>query len=508
MASDRVSFGSLATGGGVRPGDGPFHVLLLADFSGRGGRGEPARPLGEQNPVFLDVDDYEQKLARFGAEVRIPLGGDDAAAIVIRPDQIDDLHPDALFDKLEVFAALRGLRKRLSDRSTFDSAAAEVRSWASEGAEPAAEPGESAAESAESSDDTMARLLGDRPAHADAAAAAPAKAGIDALIRRIVAPHIVPDTDREQAALTERIDEAVAAQMRSLLHDPGFQALEADWRSVHFLVSSLELDEDLRLAVLDVTKVDLAADLTAAEDLRQTGLFKLLVSQTLGTQGGEPWGVVAGAYAFDKTTADADLLGRIAKIAKAAGAPFVASASNRLAGCESIAATPDPVDWTLRADDDAEAAWADVRKLPEAAWLALGLPRIMLRLPYGESTEPTDRFEFEEFDGTAGHEAYLWGQPGVVIAQVLAAGFTRDGWSLDPSLYHDVGDVPMHVYSTGGERCVTPPAEVYLTDRAGQRLQRMGLTALLSVQGRDLVRLRGIASLSDPVTALAGRWNG
>jgi len=507
--SGRVFFGTLATGGGVRPGSGAFRVLLVGDFSGRDARGAK-EPLAGRRVRFLDVDNWEQVLASLRPEVTVP-AGKDGPPIAIRPAEIDDFHPDNLFDKLEVFQALRSLRKRLADPASFDDAAAEVRSWASEPAapgapSPAAEPAGPEAP-AEAQGDMLGRLLGDRPPQAEQATPAEtAKSSIDAILRSVVGPYVVPDTDKEQAALLGRVDEAAAAQMRAILHDAGFQALEAAWRGVHFLVTHIETDEDLRLHLMDATKTELIADLMAGDDLQSTAWFQTLVTQTVGTQGGKPWSLVAGTFAFDKALVDAALLGRLAKVAKAAGAPFVAAARDRVAGCESLAASPDPDTWTLAPDADAEAAWAELRKLPEAGWLALGLPRMLLRLPYGPKTDAIDRFEFEEFVEGCGHECYLWASPALALVQVLAAGFREHGWQMAAELYRDVEDLPMHVYTADGERQIMPCAEVYLSDRAGLALQEMSLTALLSVRGRNVLRVRGIASLADPPAALAGRW--
>ena len=49
--------------------------------------------------------------------------------------------------------------------------------------------------------------------------------------------------------------------MRDILHHPDFRALEAAWRSLHFLIRRLETDEQLTVSVLDVTKAELTADL-------------------------------------------------------------------------------------------------------------------------------------------------------------------------------------------------------------------------------------------------------
>ena len=47
--------------------------------------------------------------------------------------------------------------------------------------------------------------------------------------------------------------------MRAVLQEPAFQALEARWRALELLVS--RADEAVEIAVLDVTRAELLADL-------------------------------------------------------------------------------------------------------------------------------------------------------------------------------------------------------------------------------------------------------
>jgi len=507
--SGQVSFGRLAPqsgdGGG---GSGAFGILVMGDFSGRAGRGA-VEPLTGRRRINVDVDNWERVLGSLGAEVRIPVG---AGEIVFAPSEIDDFHPDFLYSKLEVFRALRSLRERLMNGSTFDAATGEVRSWASAAQDAPALPAPGVAAEDDADTDLLGRLLGDRPAGAakPAAAGEQAPAGaIDSLIRGIVAPHIVPDRDKEQSALVACVDEAVAAQMRGILHDPGFQVIEAAWRGVQFLVSHLETDEGLRLAVMDVSKDELAADLLAVDDLQRTALYEMLVSQTLGTQGGKPFSVLCAAYVFDKTVLDAAVLGRMSKIACAARAPIVAGATGHVAGCESIAAEPDPRQWAWKPDPEAEAAWGVLGKLPEAGWLALGLPRMLMRQPYGSASDPVDAFDFEELDEGRCHEDFLWGSAGVAMAEALGAAFTDAGWLMGAQLFHEAADLPAYVYTdSDSDRRIMPCAEVYLTDRAAQAIQELGLTALLSVQSQNVVRIRGIAAVGSSGRALSGPWSG
>ncbi len=521
--SGQVSFGRLAGrsgDSGDSGGSGAFRILVMADFSGRAARGVREGLAGRKR-IALDVDNWERVLGSLGAEVRIPVG---QSEIVFTPKEIDDFHPDWLYSKQEIFRALRELRERLMNGSTFQSAADEVRSWAAVGTEPqtpsqdagnapaAGEPiGQAAGES-----DLLGKLLGKRPAGANGPASGAggtsgrtAASAADSLIRGIVGPYIVPDRDKEQSALVACVDKAVTGQMRRILHHPDFQALEAAWRGVQLLVTHLETDENLRLSVMDVSKDELAADVLSVDELQTSALYDLLVAKTLGTQGAKPWSVLCAACAFDKTVLDAAVLGRLSKIAHAARAPLVAGATDRVAGCQSIAAEPDPRHWAWRPDADSQAAWDILRKLPEAAWVALGLPRILLRQPYGHGSDSVDGFEFEELDGAGEHEEYLWGSSAFALAEALGAAFTDDGWEMAAEMFHEIADLPAYVYrDADGDRAVKPCAEVCLTDRAAQAIQDQGLTALLSVQGKNAVRIRGVAAVAEPVAALAGPWGG
>jgi type VI secretion system protein ImpC len=168
----------------------------------------------------------------------------------------------------------------------------------------------------------------------------------ESFLNRIVQPHLVPDIEERQSEILAIVDATTGELMRAILHHPDYQAMEAAWRGLHFAVSRIEIGEELMLYLFDVSKAELAADLGSAEDLKATATYKLLVEQTLGISGEEPWAVLAGIYSFGETGEDAGLLGRMAKIAKATGAPFISSTSNTLLGCEPLAQTPDPRNWS------------------------------------------------------------------------------------------------------------------------------------------------------------------
>ena len=245
--------------------------------------------------------------------------------------------------------------------------------------------------------------------------------------------------------------------------------------------------------------------MTSHEKLSGTGLYRRLVTETVDTPGAEPWGAVLGLYEFGPTLADAALLSRIAKVVQAAGAPFLAGARPDFVGCASLAATPDPDDWK-KTEDDGAVIWEELRALPEAAWVALALPRLMLRRPYGAKTEPIDSFPFEEVPGLPENESYVWGNGALACALVLTGAFEQAGWDLKPETAAEIQGLPAHVFKDGLETRVTPPSEVVLTVRAVEKLLEAGLVPVLSLKGSESVRVARLQPVASPLRALAGRW--
>jgi type VI secretion system protein ImpC len=290
--------------------------------------------------------------------------------------------------------------------------------------------------------------------------------------------------------------------MRSILHHPEFQALEAAWRSVHFLVKRLETDPSLGIKVLDLTRVEFEEDLDS-DKLEGSAIYKLVVDKTVGTPGGERWSVIVGNYTFDNSDASLALLSRVGEVARRAGALFIGAGHPRIVGCESLAETPDPDDWSPPADAAPSETWTSLIGA-QAAHVALAIPRFLLRLPYGTATNETESFDFEEVQQTPGHEDYLWSNPAFVCACLLGQSFSKFGWAMRPESINELSGLPIHVYADQGESRVTPCTEVLLSERAIERIAASGLIALSSHRGRDLIRVPGWRSLAGP---LAGPWS-
>jgi type VI secretion system protein ImpC len=468
--------------------DTPFRLLVLGDFGGIG-----AGPLEMRKAHAVDRDVLEEELGRLQATLDFSLGDERRARIALR--DLDDFHPDRLLERVDILSEWRRVRERLEDPRTFADAAREVRAWAG----PPPERRENAAAPARGQDDIVGELL------AGAARQARPDAAFEAELKAIVRPHLAAEEDADLPRLREAVDEARSGLLRAILRNPRFREVEAAWRSLDLLVRRAG-DESIRIFFLDASREALLTDLTSHDTLSGTGLYRRLVTETLDTPGAEPWAAILGLYEFGPTIADAAFLSRMAKLARAAGAPFLAGARPEFVGCASFAATPDPDDWK-RSEDDGAVIWEELRALPEAAWVALALPRLMLRQPYGTKTDPIDSFPFEEVPGVPEHEAYLWGNSALACALALAGAFEQGGWNLRPETAAEIQGLPAHVFKDGLETRVTPPSEVVLTIRAAERLLEAGLVPVLSLKGSESVRVARLQAIATPLRALAGRWN-
>jgi type VI secretion system protein ImpC len=452
---------------------GPMRLLVLGDFSGRPAAERP--PLVERPSHRVDIDSLDAVMGRLAPRIDLSLGVEGTTTLT--PRSLDDLHPDALFDTLPLFEALRQSRQQ--------SPAAADQGRLLEG------------------------LLGGRPASAAAppasaaaavTAAAPGAApplGADAALARwlkeTLAPHGVPDTRASDAAWQRTVDAAIGAQMRALLHAGAFQSLEAAWRGVQWLVHSLELDESLQLHLFDLSRAELLADVIAAEgQLAQTGLHRALADRWRNVPGAQGWHAVVGLYRFGPSDVDIGLLAALGLVARQAGGPFLAEGDPALAG---------------DAADPALAGWQSLRRSEAAPWIGLAAPRVLLRSPYGKTSDPITAFAFEEFVGRPEHAQLLWGNAGLALALLLGRAYSASGWAFEPGDETTLTALPPCLTTDAdGERDLVPSAERFLPEAEAQALLSAGLMPLLSHRHAHAVTLPRMQSIAQPAGSLHGAW--
>lgn len=452
----------------------PVRIAVLGDFSGgaAAGRLETGADLAARKLLPVEFDNLEDTMGRLGVRLTLPLG-DAGAGVELELPELDAFHPDQLYRELDVFKALGDLRKRLNNTATFAKAAAEVQSWGGGKKKRASRSGtrrsRSGAPAADAKLSDFARLIGAGP---DVVTDGP----IDALLRSIVGPFVVPAPDPKKDALVGTVDKALSDAMRAVLHQPEFQNLESLWRGLDMLLRRIETGPMLQVLLVDVSAEEFAADLSSTDDLAETGLYTMLVDKPSQEKNGG-LSLICGLYQFEPTPPHAELLGRMAKIASHAGAPFVTAMSTDALMDRRKA--PHPL---------IALALKELRGLAEGAQLALMAPRFMLRHPYGKRSDPVGVFDFEEFTAADGLRGMLWGHPAILAACLLAAPTGKT---------MSIGDLPFHFFNDAdGDQVALPCTERLINADDAARLRQYGIGALMAHKGQPELRVFGLDAVS------------
>ena len=284
------------------------------------------------------------------------------------------------------------------------------------------------------------------------------------------------------------IDAKISGQLNAIMHHEAFQALEASWRGLHYLVMRTETSTTLKLRLLCVNKKELSDDLKSEGFDDQSALFKKLYEEEYGTFGGSPFSVLIGDYKFGRSAEDLGLLGKLSGVAAASHAPFIAAADPKLFDMESFTGLAAPRDLAKTFESSELAGWRSFQKTEDSRYVTLVLPRFLLRLPYGPDTVKIDAFEFpEDVDGTD-PKKYLWGNAAYALGERITKAFALYGWCAAIRGVEGGGKVtglPLHHFKIDKLPATTCPTEVAITDRREKELDNLGFVALCHCKGED-----------------------
>ncbi len=487
ISTGSVPFKSSEDGQGARASSNAnesFHMVILADFSGRD-HSASGSSLSQRKIVAIDRDNFDDVFAQFKVQCDLPLADEPVVFT-----ELDDMHPDFIYEHVPLFEKFRQLKRKLKSPSSFAEAAAKIDQWGT--AEPSV-PAASRA-GAVSSDDPAASLLDDI-----LALGAPTQAGkpfdVQALLRDIASPYLSPKPDPKLDDYVRTVDEASSSLMRKLLHHHRFQALESAWRSLYLLVRRLETDEQLKLHIVDVSRQALLDDAANHESFEQTQLYQLLVGnrQAMGIS---PFSVILADAIFGPNEPDLKALATIGEVAREIDAVFIAGGSEQFAGCESLATTPSRDDWNLVLPEPIQAQWQALRTTPQAQHITLVAPRFLGRMPYGKKTSSIDSFDFEELPSGGRHPYYLWCCGAWLLSLLLAENYSKASQGSVAEV-NEIDGLPLHVYyDDDTEAQITPCAEVMMLDASASALRAAGLLPIRSVLNKDSVVIPSVCSIS------------
>ena len=404
---------------------------------------------------------------------------------------MEDLHPDFIYEKVDLFSRLRVLKRKLKNPETFAAAADEIYQWSQNNEiENLEKDSHQTSQSIDSSIDggsIFENVLSKSQTKTDASSF-----DVHALIKEIVAPYVLPKPDPRLEELLKTIDEATSNLMRKLMHDSAFRRIESAWSSLDLLVRRIETNNKMKLFIADVSQKELIED--SANEVEKSGLYQLVVSSR-SSIGDTMFSVVMHADQFGQGTDDVKALHHISKTVSKCDAIAVASVTEQLAGCESLALTPDHQEWNYTKNQEVREQWESFRNEAEAKHLIAVAPRYLSRMPYGKKSTQTECFSYEELTNENQRSGYLWSSGAWLVILLIAQNFEPSKNLL--SLRNcEIDNLPLHVYDEDGESLVTPCAEVNMSDAVFEALRDVGICSIRSIKNKDSVLIPGLNTVS------------
>lgn len=286
------------------------------------------------------------------------------------------------------------------------------------------------------------------------------------------------------------IDVQIGLQLDAVMHAPNFKEIEATWRGLFYFVSRAETGVMLKLRVYNTNKDELRKELEKAADFDQSCIFKMIYEGEFGTYGGTPYSLLVGGYEFGRSPDDMSLLTNITKVAASAHAPFLAAAGAGLFGLDGFDQLAKPRDLSQLFESPEMEQWREFRTSEDSRYVALALPHVLLRLPYGKDSRAAEGVKYEESthdaDGSD-HDAFLWGNAAFVMAERIVNAFSLYRWTAAIRGVEGGGLVdglPVYTYRDDSDLVnMICPTEVAITDRREKELNDLGFIALCNCKG-------------------------
>lgn len=523
----------------------PFIMGIMADLSGdrKAERPTPLPAYKERDFVYIDRDNFDQVLADAQPRVRAPLvlteASDDGEAarpqtVEIGFTALDDFGPEALVLKVPELKSCLERRNFLMDLAakidghdflydetkkilTAPDYRKQIQAQLGEAAPEAAPADEPEAdEAAEAAAEDQAEAA----AGEDTGPAAPLGPILKAMVktpsqepavRKMLIgalkeidgltingdPGNVGEFLANQAGL---IDRQISLAVNNILHDPGFQELEAVWKGLSYLVQNTETGEMLKLRLLNASIKELADDLDKAVEFDQSRLFKNVYEEEYGTFGGEPYSCLLHIHHYGRSPYDLKVMKKMAEVAAAAHTPFLAGAAPQIFDLSSFTELSNPRDLAKIFQTTECIEWRSMRDVEDSRYLNLFLPRVLMRLPY--TAEAVESFCFEEDVDGSDHAKYLWGNSAIAMALCITTAFARYNWTAAIRGFEGGGlveNLPVHIYTrSSGDKVAKIPTETAITDRREKELSDLGFIALVYRRGSDKAAFFGGQSLHKP----------
>ena len=194
----------------------------------------------------------------------------------------------------------------------------------------------------------------------------------------------------------------------------------------------------------------------------------------------------------------------ISGVAAAAHAPFVANAGPKLFNFDSFTELANPRDLAKIFEAVEYAPWRSFRESEDSRYVALAMPRVLSRLPYGENFKRVDRVQLRGGGRRQGAQQLLvdGSRLGLRGADHRRLRPVRlDGPHRGVEGGGKVEGLPVHTFPTDdGDVAMKCPTEIAISDRREFELSNLGFLPLLHSKGNDFAVFMGAQSCQKPKT--------
>ena len=203
-------------------------------------------------------------------------------------------------------------------------------------------------------------------------------------------------------------------KLTSVIHHPGFMALESAWRGLDFLARRLP-GEGVEVYVLN----------TPEGELRQR-LYDQVFKPEYDGMTEHPAGLILLDFDFDHKPASLAVLKDLAKMGAAIQAPLAAQTTASFFGLSHLLHLLALSDLDRKLMGPEYASFLGFREKDEASWLSLCLNRFLLRPPF-------EGLGYQEPASAAHPEQYLWGRGVWMLGANVARAWGSFGQPIDIS---------------------------------------------------------------------------
>jgi type VI secretion system protein ImpC len=330
----------------------------------------------------------------------------------------------------------------------------------------------------ESDQQTLRRLLGERPLNATGrdrehnSINQTRKRTIESVVQQLTSQAMEKNSPVPSCIESEFSESTTYTthQLRYLLHDAAFQTLESRWRSLDWLVHNNINEEVCSIFCINIPSWD------APES--PTKLIDLLKQQVMALNLSERKLILIIEKTFGPNHNDIALLKKLGQLVGKLDAIIIAAA-------DSCFLEPE-------LSDEHHQIWQDFRRSYIADSIMLTLPRLLLRRPYGAQYDPIDTFDFEELDEHWKESDLLWGNPSYTLGLILADHFLGMKFMNEGK----VSDCPAFAFQRDGERCLQPCTEYLYHDDQLKKLLELGLVPFVGSCHYDRLQAPWLQTLS------------